>query len=147
MSAVDTRSIASGAGEGRPTGPKTGDVRYEGGDSTVPGPTTDADSGVFQPGSYEDKTITLAPGAGNAAMTAAIDWDSNSSDWDLYIFRKEGDELVEVGRSANGALPGEPQPREKAVVPNPPAGDYVVRVRSEERRVGKECRSRGSPYY
>ena len=61
-------------------------------------------------------------------MTAALDWADDNSDWDLYIFRKEGSELVEVARSASGALPGEPNPREKAVVPNPTAGEYVVRV-------------------
>src|SRR5450830_433010 len=35
---------------------------------------------------------------------------------------------------------------EVVVVPAPPLG-VIVRVRSEERRVGKECRSRWSPYH
>ena len=26
-------------------------------------------------------------------------------------------------------------------------GDFILRIRSEERRVGKECRSRWSPYH
>ena len=37
--------------------------------------------------------------------------------------------------------------REGAVLSSLPNGPYVLRSRSEERRVGKECRSRWSPYH
>src|SRR3712207_9285639 len=35
----------------------------------------------------------------------------------------------------------------KGLMPNPKSGTVTFDVRSEERRVGKECRSRWSPYH
>ena len=40
------------------------------------------------------------------------------------------------------------EPKRSYVREQLPAGGYVVKImRSEERRVGKECRSRWSPYH
>ena len=45
------------------------------------------------------------------------------------------------------ALAAYPDRAIKIVVPNTPGGPSDIIARSEERRVGKECRSRWSPYH
>ena len=117
LSAVDTLSFT--APSNAPTGTRTPDQAYTAGGSTLPGPATDADLGVFVPGTYDDHEVTLAPDAGNAAMTVDVSWADATNDWDLYVLR-DGEV---VASSANGGTTSE-----RAAIPNPQAGTYVVRV-------------------
>jgi hypothetical protein len=117
MSAIDVRSIPTGGTQGLPTGPTTADLAYTGGAGTTPG----AGSGL--PGTFDDHPFTIAPGDGDAAATIAVSWADAGDDWDLQVLRKEGDQLVEVGSSAQGNTTGE-----RVVLTSPAAGDYVVRV-------------------
>src|SRR4051794_11588455 len=121
-SATDLRSVPTGGGQGLPTGPKTADDSWSGGSQTVPGPTSAV--GVFAPGTYDDHPFSIKAGAGNASVTITLSAaDPANNDWDLYVYRKEGSNLVEVGRSAEAGTPPE-----KVVIANPKAGDYIVRA-------------------
>src|SRR4051794_34652680 len=128
-SATDVRSVPTRGGQGLPTGPKSNDQAWTGGSETAPGPTTDPGNAVdpsltfFAPGTYDDHPFTIDPGTGNASATITLSASSPDDDWDLYVYRQEGSNLVEVGRSANGGTPPE-----KVVVANPKAGDYIVRA-------------------
>jgi hypothetical protein len=127
-SATDVRSIDTGGGQGLPTGPRTPDSTWSGGAQTQPGPTTDPGNATdpaltfFAPGTYDDHPFSVRAGAGNATMTVTIS-APDPNDWDLYVYRKEGSNLVEVGRSASAGTPPE-----KVVIANPKAGDYIVRA-------------------
>ena len=67
---------------------------------------------------------------------------------------KEGLEGFEVGQETElgavnvmtGIYTGR-SPKDKFIVDDATSHDTVYEVRSEERRVGKECRSRWSPYH
>src|SRR5204863_9501318 len=84
---------------------------------TVPG------GGLPVPGSTQDKAFTIGPNDGDARATIQIDWASANDDWDLYVYRKEAGNEVEVGSSAQGGTT-----QERVVLSRPPAGDYVIRV-------------------
>jgi hypothetical protein len=117
MSAIDVRSVPTGGSQGLPTGPKTADVTYAGGATTVPG------AGAGAPGTYDDHPFTIGPDDGDAAATIAVRWSDSGSDWDLRVLRDEGGQLVEVGSSASANTT-----HEQVVLTNPTPGDYVVRV-------------------
>ncbi|HEX8123538.1 MAG TPA: hypothetical protein VF549_19970 [Solirubrobacteraceae bacterium] len=130
FSAVDTRSFP--APPNAPLGPHTPDEAYTAGATTAPG-GQELTPGTFPPGTYEDHPVKLGPDAGNAFMRVRIQWASKDNDWDLYVYRKESDgSLTEVASSTEGTpeeLGGSGATDfEQAAVPNPPAGDYVVRV-------------------
>src|SRR5437588_8894352 len=81
------------------------------------------------------------------------DWSSDVCSSDLASTQ---DSLARIKAAADSALKlmlaGRPIPTDRLVVraalPLTPQTRYLIRVRrSEERRVGKECRSRGSPYH
>ena len=116
MSAIDTR----GTGDSAASGPHTPDFTFGDGSGTTPDPTS-SDA----PGSYQDKPFTIGANDGDAKATIKITWASELNDWDLVVYRKDGDQLAEVGSSANG------QTKEETVVLSKPrAGDYVIRVRN-----------------
>lgn len=117
VSAVDTQSFDAGAGAA--TGPKTADFDYTGGSATVPGPATQGDMGVFVPGSYDDHPFTIAAGDGDAAVHVDVTWEEDTYDWDLYLLDKDGN-VVASSASSEG--------KESVTLPNPPAGDYTIRV-------------------
>jgi hypothetical protein len=121
LSAVDTLSFD--AGSGAPTGPRTADLSYSGGTTTVPGTGDTTGTGTFVPGTYDDHRFTVGAGDGDAAVDVKVTWPSANDDWDLYLYRDVGGTLTKVGGSANGSTTAE-----EVALPNPPAGDYVVRV-------------------
>jgi photosystem II stability/assembly factor-like uncharacterized protein len=117
MSAIDVR----GLGQALPSGGKSADFDFEGSaPPSVPGGGTDA------PGTYVDKPFTIGPDEGNAKATIEVTWADGTNDWDLVVFRKEGDQLVEAGSS--GQSP--PATKETVVLSRPKPGDYVIRVRN-----------------
>jgi photosystem II stability/assembly factor-like uncharacterized protein len=117
MSAIDVR----GLGQALPSGGKTADFDFEGAaPPSVPGGGTDA------PGTFVDKAFTIGPNEGNSRATIEVTWDNGANDWDLVVYRKEGDQLVEAGTS--GASP--PATKETVVLTRPKPGDYVIRVRN-----------------
>lgn len=118
LSAVDVRSYGAGTTTTAPVGPKTADVTYTGGGSTVPDPV-----GAGLPTSYDDHTITVGPNDGDASMDVKITWALATNDWDLTVYRKAADgTLTALGSSATA------NPSEEVKIPNPTAGQYVVRV-------------------
>jgi hypothetical protein len=123
LSALDVRS-APAAGGG-PTGPHTADVHYTGGAGTVPlGQDVLGDASTFPPGTTEDHPFTIGAGDGDASADIKISWTDPTSDWDLYVYRKDSaGTLTEVGSSAQGSTT-----TEEVLLPDPAAGDYVVRV-------------------
>ncbi|MGQ0837900.1 M14 family zinc carboxypeptidase [Actinokineospora sp.] len=58
------------------------------------------------------------PAADNGKMTVTVDWGTDATDWDLYIFDAAGNL---VSSSASGGTR-----TEKAVLFDPPAGDYTA---------------------
>jgi len=72
-------------------------------------------------------------------IQVAMSWLVLANDYDLYIHKGDNSGPV-VRQSAHGA----PSTSETAYIE---AGDLDADGRSEERRVGKECRSRWSPYH
>src|SRR5437016_11394389 len=75
------------------------------------------------------------------------DWSSDVCSSDLFHLRPlavhalDGDRIAAQIRSRHCELVGEKHLEERRVA------QIAPRVRSEERRVGKECRSRWSPYH
>jgi hypothetical protein len=115
MSAIDVR----GVGEPLPAGEKTADFTFAGSSPPlVPGGGSDA------PGTYLDRPFTIAAGEGDARATIEVSWANGVDDWDLTVYRKEGGELVQAGRSAQGP----PTTKETVVLSRPRPGDYVIRV-------------------
>jgi hypothetical protein len=100
-----------------PAGPKTGDVDLS--DSIA---SNGGGSGA--PGTFVDKEFTIGPNDANRSLTARIEWENELDDFDLYLFRKEGDEEVEVGSSAGGP----PSNSESFDLDSPEPGDYVARI-------------------
>ncbi|MEA2123911.1 MAG: hypothetical protein QOI80_693, partial [Solirubrobacteraceae bacterium] len=117
-SAVDVRSQPAPVNAA--TGPRTADFSYSAGATTIPGPTTQA--GTFLPGTYDDHPFTIQPDEGDASFTVDVTWGQPVYDWDLYVYKKTGSTLTEVGSSATS------QPEEKTTIVNPTPGDYVIRV-------------------
>jgi photosystem II stability/assembly factor-like uncharacterized protein len=115
MSAIDVR----GVGDPLPVGKRTEDFTFAGSSPpVVPGGGSDA------PGTYVDRPFTIAADEGNARATIEVSWGNGVDDWDLTVFRKEGGELVQAGRSAQGP----PTTKETVVLSRPRPGDYVIRV-------------------
>src|SRR5258707_8456945 len=81
------------------------------------------------------------------------DWSSDvcSSDLDLgFLLRPDiGAEIYwsDEWRSDDGLLHSNIWTQQESQVANPYHGPWSASMRSEERRVGKECRSRWSPYH
>jgi hypothetical protein len=124
LSAVDVRSVPVPAAA--PTGPPTADFTYTGGDSTLPDPagSVTGDGTDLVPGSYDDHPFTVGPNDGDASVTIRISWADSTNDWDLFLYKKDdAGNLQPVTQSANGGTT-----EEQVVVPNPAAGDYVIRV-------------------
>ena len=96
MSAIDVR----GLGQALPSGGKTADFDFDGAaPPSVPGGGTDA------PGTYVDKPFTIGANEGNSKATIEVTWDNGANDWDLVVYRKEGDALVEAGTSGRARRP------------------------------------------
>src|SRR2546430_8196845 len=80
------------------------------------------------------------------------DWSSDVCSSDLqYMARLIGefarDGLVNIVGGCCGTTPDHIAAIAAAVAPHKPRTVPVIEPRSEERRVGKECRSRWSPYH
>jgi hypothetical protein len=122
MSALDVRSQRYGPP--LPTGPHTANFSYTDGGTTVPA----GQSGTVDiPGTYVDHPFTIGPNDGDARLDVKISWASATNDWDLYLYRKNGSDLVLV--KSSGSFNPETGVAEEAVsVSDPPVGDYVIRV-------------------
>ena len=75
-----------------------------------------------------------------ALITCGVVYYTNENN--AYAVSASSNEKQLLARAVNGEARGEPYEGQVAV-----AAVILNRVRSEERRVGKECRSRWSPYH
>jgi len=126
LSAVDVTSIKVPGNA--PTGPHTADFAKKGGENTLPGGQvmetgTPLDPVTLPPGSYEDTPFTIGPNDGDASVLITVKGETDTDDWDLYVFQDDGTgKLTEVGSSASDSA------SESVNLINPAAGKYVVRV-------------------
>ena len=81
-----------------------------------------------------------------AKMPAATTWSIPDRAPNIKIVSADGQLLANRGMSGGEAV-GFELNAEKAWISRVPAQFFKVNARSEERRVGKECRSRWSPYH
>ncbi|MCW2783275.1 MAG: hypothetical protein JWR35_3724, partial [Marmoricola sp.] len=116
-SAVDVRSIGTGATKGLPTGPKTADVSGKGGTGTIPG------GGTGAPQTYDEHPFTIGPADGDASVTVSVKWANAQDDYDLTLYHEEDGKQVAVATSANGNTT-----QEQVVVPDPKPGKYTIHV-------------------
>ncbi|MEA2473610.1 MAG: hypothetical protein QOE06_1525 [Thermoleophilaceae bacterium] len=100
-----------------PSGPPTKDQTFN---STASSPG----GGSGAPGTYEDREFTIGPNDGNESVTIDVTWAVGANDFDLEVYRKEGDKLLSEGNS--GGSP--PATKESVTIPGPRAGTYVIRV-------------------
>ena len=104
----------------------TKDFSFEsGGKAITPAATADDPN---DPTTFEDFPFTIGENDENGSINVHIEWSSPADDWDLYVYRKSGNQLQTIGQSAS-APPGN---EENAVadsqgIPMKP-GSYVVRV-------------------
>jgi hypothetical protein len=75
------------------------------------------------PGSFT--RIPFSIGSGNARITAEIGWGDAANDFDMFLYRVEDGEEVEVGRSQGVGGTGT---TERIVVSEPRVGDYALYV-------------------
>src|SRR2546430_15146270 len=78
----------------------------------------------------------------SASASAAIDWNDPHSVVEAAITASPSLREIDANVAAAGA-----RLRGAGATPNPMLMAGVQNQRSEERRVGKECRSRWSPYH
>ena len=86
--------------------------------------------GVFElvtsdrlPGTFT--RIPFSIGGGNSTMTAEIGWEDAANDFDMFLYRVQDGEEVEVGRSQGTGGSGT---TERIVVSEPRAGEYALYV-------------------
>jgi hypothetical protein len=75
------------------------------------------------PGSYT--RIPFSIGGGNARMTVEIGWGDAGNDFDMFLYRVDDGEELEVGRSQGTGGSGT---TERIAVSEPRAGDYALYV-------------------
>jgi hypothetical protein len=122
VSAIDVR----GTGVPLPPGGQpTPGFTWQGGTGTVPGAVNQT-GGVDVPGTYADREFAIAPGEANGSATITVSWADGTNDWDLVVFRREGDTLKVAGSSGQGT----PTTSERVVLSRPAPGQYVIRVRN-----------------
>jgi hypothetical protein len=102
----------------RPTGPPTQGFEFESERTTSPG------FGERSEATVETRDFTIGANDGNASVTVKMWWESGTDDWDMYLYRSENGEWVEVKASASGP----PGTSETIDVPTPAAGDYRIEV-------------------
>src|SRR5256885_11700560 len=125
-----------------------------------------------RPGGRRDRGGSLASGAGGSEVTERWmarrvfffssrrrhtrlqgDWSSDVCSSDLeaseaaYIRRVASRPYFETSFSTGSFIPVSTIPPFRELAPQPTVSASRTATRSEERRVGKECRSRWSPYH
>ena len=105
-------------GKTRPTSPPTSDKTYEGRAATP-----SADAGPSVPGSAHRYEFEVGANDANESFTAHIEWPSKEDDFDMRIYRLDGDDRVKVGESVSVGGTGN---SETATVPSPAPGKYEV---------------------
>ena len=85
-------------------------------------------------------------------VRVVLAWDADNTDVDLHVIDPNGEEVFyghnasyQGGTITHDATGG--YGPEKFALRFAKPGKYRIEARSEERRVGKECRSRWSPYH
>ena len=93
---------------------------------------TQVDLYYYQPPSYNDGKLSAADMGGAQAISAGttVNVDFSVNDYKVYKLNVAANQVVRIDWAKNGNNQGTPNVE-----------------RSEERRVGKECRSRWSPYH
>ena len=107
-------------GRTRPTGPPTADKTYTGN-----APTSSADAGPSVPGSAHTFPFEIGPNDANESFTAHIDWPSRDDDFDMRIYRLDGNSRVKVAESVSVGGTGN---SETATVQSPAPGKYEVQT-------------------
>jgi Zinc carboxypeptidase len=73
-------------------------------------------------GTYEDVPLSVTDADATKVLAIDLTADSPADDYDLELYRRDGDQLVQVGSSGNVANP------ESIFLDDPAVGDYVLRV-------------------
>jgi hypothetical protein len=79
-------------------------------------------AGEGEPGTYEDVALQVTAEDAARVLSLQLTGDVPADDYDLVLYRRDGDQLTQVGSSGNPANP------ETIVLDDPAAGDYVLRV-------------------
>jgi hypothetical protein len=79
-------------------------------------------AGEGEPGTYEDVPFSVTSEDATKVLVIDLVGDVAADDYDLELYRKDGEALTEVGSSGNPANP------EKITLDDPAVGDYVLRV-------------------
>jgi hypothetical protein len=105
----------------RPSAPEDEDFTISS-EPTIPGVyellTSDRAPGTFT-------RIPFSIGGGNSSMTAEIEWESTANDFDMFLYRVQDGDEVEVGRSQGAGGSGT---TERIAVSEPRAGEYALYV-------------------
>jgi hypothetical protein len=77
-----------------------------------------------------DREFQFAPAPGVDHMRVKLEWDAAPEDFDLKLFKRNGDQLEPVGTGSSGAgsSGNAPGTFEEITVEQPAAGTYVLRV-------------------
>jgi Zinc carboxypeptidase len=73
-------------------------------------------------GTYEDVALSVTEADATKVLSLELTADSPADDYDLELYRRDGETLVPVGSSGNPANP------ESIFLDDPAPGDYVLRV-------------------
>jgi hypothetical protein len=73
-------------------------------------------------GTYEDVPLQVTADDATRVLSLTLTADNPGDDYDLVLYRKDGDQLTQVGSSGNPANP------ESIALDDPAPGDYVLRV-------------------
>jgi hypothetical protein len=79
-------------------------------------------AGEDEPGTYEDVPLQVTSEDATKVLSIQLRGDVPADDYDLELYRRDGDQLTQVGSSGNPANP------ESIMLDDPAAGDYVLRV-------------------
>ncbi len=123
VSAVDLRGAFTTATASGPSGPKTADFDYTGGEDTVPG--ADGSTSLELPGTFTDRPFTIKAGETDARAILRIEWTNPNDDWDLRVLKKEGGTEKVVGESLTQ---GGASTSEQVSLTAPKPGDYIIRA-------------------
>jgi hypothetical protein len=79
-------------------------------------------AGEGEPGTYEDVALQVTSEDATKVLSLQLRGDVPADDYDLELYRRDGDQFTQVGSSGNPANP------ESILLDDPAAGDYVLRV-------------------
>jgi hypothetical protein len=79
-------------------------------------------AGEGEPGTYEDVPLQVTADDATTVLSIKLTGDNPGDDYDLVLYRRDGDRLTQVGSSGNPANP------ESIALDDPAVGDYVLRV-------------------